>query len=165
MIASIVAALAVILILPMELEPEGISTPLDFPRINILMTEFSAFILETMGSMIFTWMYFSMIFDKRNNDPNIYGFVIGSSVFLTQLCFGNLTGACLNPMKHFGPTLLSGYFDNTWVYWFGPLFGTFFSGFYYWYSVLPAGAFTGIDSKFEPMNNIDNVNEAMNLTH
>ena len=165
MAASILAGILVILILPIEMEPEGTELILDFPNINVLLTEFSGFILEFMGSMIYTWIYFSFIFDKRINDKNVYGFALGAAVFLVQLCCGNLTGACINPMKHFGPALISNNIDNLWVYWLGPLFGTFFSGFYYYYTVLlNNGEGTG-NSKFESMKNTDNINEAMNLTY
>ena len=165
MASSILAGIAVILILPIEMEPEGTALILDFPNINVLMTEFSGFILEVMGSMIFTWMYFSFIFDKRINDKNVYGFALGAAVFLIQLCCGNLTGACINPMKHFGPALISGNSDNLWVYWLGPLFGTFFAGFYYYYTVLLHHGEGSGNSKFESMKNTDNINEAMNLTY
>lgn len=165
MVASIFAGLIVILVLPPELEPDGNALPLDFPRMNVLLNEFSGFILEFMGSMIVTWMYFSMMFDKRVNDPNVYGFAIGSSYYLSTLCFGNLTGACINPMRHFGPALLSGYTDNLWVYWLGPMFGTFISGFYYWYSIMPTSAIMDTSKTWESMTNVENINEAMNLTY
>ena len=165
MIASILAGLVVILVLPLEMEPEGVGNALDYPNINILMTEFSGFILEFTASMIYTWIYFSFLFDKRINDKNVYGFALGSSVFLSQLCCGNLTGACINPMKHFGPSVIANNSDNLWVYWLGPLFGTFFSGFYYYYTVLLNNEQNMGDSKFESMKNTDNINEAMNLTY
>jgi glycerol uptake facilitator-like aquaporin len=165
MAASILAGLTVILILPMEMEPEGTGQVLDYPMINILMTEFSGFILEFTTSMIYTWIYFSFIFDKRINDKNVYGFALGAVVFLAQLCCGNLTGACINPMKHFGPALIAGNSKNLWVYWLGPLFGSFFAGFYYYYTILLAFEQSMGDSKFESMKNTDNVNEAMNLTY
>jgi len=164
MVASIVAAIAVILILPMEMEPEG-EQVMDYPTISVLLNEFSGFILEFTASMIYTWVYFSFIFDKRINDQNVYGFALGASVFLTSLCCGNLTGACINPMKHFGPSLIAWNSDNLWVYWLGPLFGTFFSGFYYYHTVLLNHGLSDNDTKFEPMTNTDNINEAMNLTY
>ena len=165
MLASILAALTVIIILPPELEPENSTNPLDFPQINILMNEFSGFILEFMGSLIVTWVYFNMLFDKRTHDSNIYAFAIGSAYYLSFLCFGNLTGACVNPMKHFGPALLSGSTDNLWVYYLGPLFGTFFAGFYYTYSILNDDDLDDGRKHFEPMNTTHNLNEAMNLEY
>lgn len=165
LLASILAALLVILIMPLELQADGDLDPLDFPKNNILMNEFSAFILETMSAFLFTWMYFSMIFDSKCDDKNVFGYAIGACLVLSQLAHGNLTGACVNPMNHFGPSLLSMNSTHIWVFWLGPMFGTFFAGFYYSKVILNADDDKSKRKGDSAMDTIENQNEAMHLTY
>lgn len=51
------------------------------------------------------------------------GFGVGLTLALVILATGPLTGAALNPARHFGTALAAGYFDNIWVYWLGPITG------------------------------------------
>lgn len=151
--------------MPLELQSDGDTDPLDFPKINILMNEFSAFILETMSAFLFTWMYFNLVFDTKCDDKSAYGFGIGACVVISQLAHGNLTGACINPMNHFGPALLSMNSSHAWVYWLGPTFGTFFAGFYYSKVILDSDGKNNDGKEIDSMNTIENQNEAMHLTY
>ena len=47
------------------------------------------------------------------------------------LLAGPLTGASLNPARSFGPTLVSMFWDNWWVYWVGPIIGGAIGGLLY----------------------------------
>lgn len=51
------------------------------------------------------------------------GFGIGLSVAFLILAIGPLTGAAMNPARHFGTALASQFFDNLWLYWVGPVIG------------------------------------------
>lgn len=51
------------------------------------------------------------------------GFGVGLTAGLIILATGPLTGGAMNPARHFGTALASGYFDNTWLYWLGPIIG------------------------------------------
>ena len=51
------------------------------------------------------------------------GFGVGLTLGLVILATGPLTGAALNPARHFGTAIASGYFDNIWIYWVGPILG------------------------------------------
>ncbi|HVE92354.1 MAG TPA: MIP/aquaporin family protein [Actinomycetota bacterium] len=54
---------------------------------------------------------------------NVGGFGIGLMVFACILVGGPITGAAMNPARHFGPALASGFFPDWWVYWLGPVAG------------------------------------------
>ena len=44
-----------------------------------------------------------------------------------------MTGAAMNPARWFGPAVVSGFFDNWYVYWIGPLLGAAIGGLSYRY--------------------------------
>ena len=50
-------------------------------------------------------------------------FAIGMAVFVLALLGGPLTGAAMNPARWFGPALISGTWDNAWLYILAPMIG------------------------------------------
>ena len=61
----------------------------------------------------------------------IGGLAIGLTVALDILFGGPLTGAAMNPARTFGPALVSGHWNNHFVYWVGPLIGGALAGLIY----------------------------------
>uniref|UniRef100_H2ZKI3 Uncharacterized protein n=1 Tax=Ciona savignyi TaxID=51511 RepID=H2ZKI3_CIOSA len=55
-------------------------------------------------------------------------FAIGFSILIDILAGFNISGACMNPTLSFGPAVVSGSWNNYWVYWVGPLVGALVSG-------------------------------------
>jgi glycerol uptake facilitator-like aquaporin len=49
--------------------------------------------------------------------------VIGLSLGVAVMIFANATSASLNPARWLGPSLVSGHFDDFWVYILGPVIG------------------------------------------
>ncbi len=60
--------------------------------------------------------------DARAPGP-IAALVIGSAVTLGALWGGPISGASMNPARSFGPALLSGTWQDHWLYWAGPILG------------------------------------------
>lgn len=59
----------------------------------------------------------------RKAPAGLGGFGVGLTAGLIILATGPLTGAAMNPARHFGTALASGHFDNMWIYWLGPIIG------------------------------------------
>jgi aquaporin Z len=53
----------------------------------------------------------------------ISGIAIGGTVFLEALVFGPVTGASMNPARSLAPALVSGQFDEVWLYVLAPVLG------------------------------------------
>nr|XP_033819498.1 aquaporin-8 isoform X1 [Geotrypetes seraphini] len=48
-------------------------------------------------------------------------FCIGFTVTVDILAGGDVSGACMNPARAFGPAVVANYWDYHWVYWVGPM--------------------------------------------
>ncbi|XP_005994818.1 aquaporin-8a.1 [Latimeria chalumnae] len=49
---------------------------------------------------------------------------VGFTVAVDILAGGDISGACMNPARAFGPAVVSGHWDYHWIYWIGPLSGS-----------------------------------------
>ncbi len=60
---------------------------------------------------------------SKNAPTGLGGYGIGLTVAALILAAGPITGAAMNPARHFGSALAAGYWEHTWVYWVGPCIG------------------------------------------
>jgi len=51
-------------------------------------------------------------------------FAVGMCILILHAVGVPRTGASMNPARSFGPAVIRGCWDNHWVYWIGPLFGS-----------------------------------------
>lgn len=137
MAASFLAAILVILILPINMNA-SIDKVFHFPEKRNITTDFQAFIMEFTLSMLYVFIYFSTIVDKRA-PSNIFGFALGSVIMIGTLTAGPLTGGVVNPARIFGPYLVSGKLEDALVYWLANLAGGLLAGFYYDFFLLKNG--------------------------
>ncbi|KAM8990674.1 aquaporin-4-like [Ara ararauna] len=56
------------------------------------------------------------------------GLILGSAVAAGALAAGPVSGGSLNPARSLGPALVTGVWDNHWVYWLGPVLGSVLAG-------------------------------------
>ena len=111
--------------------PENPSeTVMNYPFPDVNYNNFQIFFLECLGAFFYTLVYSATVMNKKG-PSNVFGFAIGG-VFLTcTITFGTISGACLNPVRIFGPHLVSGNFEYMWMYILANIFGSLFGGFYY----------------------------------
>jgi MIP family channel proteins len=96
------------------------------PAINDkVITDGSPFIgllAEALGAAILMWTVMGMAVNPRAETP-FAPLVIGLSLGVGAMIFGNATSASLNPARWFGPAVVSGEFADSWVYILGPIIG------------------------------------------
>ncbi|KNC86644.1 hypothetical protein SARC_01224 [Sphaeroforma arctica JP610] len=95
------------------------------------LTKTQGVFLEFFGTAILTFTVFGTVVDPKgsyfihHNAP----LTIGFSVFLAHVMLIPMTGCGINPARSFAPAVLSGNWDDQWVYWVGPMLGGPFGAF------------------------------------
>jgi aquaporin TIP len=164
--ASIVASLFVILITPFEFQQDEGSI-IGYPKANPLMSEFQIFIVEFLGSCLYVFAYYAFVVDKRA-PKNVFGYALGAATMVSTVAFGAFSGACINPVRIFGPQIVTGNYARAWSYWMADIFGGVFAGFYYQYFLMKDSM---VDESEEDedsnknMKNSDNMNQALSLRY
>ena len=116
--AGVAAALALRAVFPEGAwGPVALGTPAVHPAITVA----GAIAIEAVLTVLLVVAVFGTAIDPRA--PKLGGLSIGLAVTADILMGGPLTGAAMNPARWFGPAVVSGSFDNWYVWWIGPLVG------------------------------------------
>ena len=132
--AQLIGALLAGIVLRVFFEPflaAATATHLGTPTVNPALGPGLAIVIEAVLTLFLVWTVFGTAVSP--NAPKIAGFGIGLIVTADILVGGPLTGAAMNPARWFGPAVVSGYLDNWYVYWIGPLIGAALAGSSYRY--------------------------------
>jgi aquaporin Z len=87
--------------------------------------DFSIFLIfpvEVLTSAMLMGVIFYVVYTKGLK--GFSGVAIGGIVGLDILFFAFISGASMNPARALAPALLSGTFENLWIYWTAPFVGT-----------------------------------------
>jgi aquaporin Z len=84
-----------------------------------------AIVIEVMLTFFWGLAVFAGL---RNENRQMAGFLVGAAVAVGLLCGGILTGAVMNPVRAFGPAVVSGQWDFQLIYWIGPMLGGALAG-------------------------------------
>jgi len=87
--------------------------------------DFSIFLIfpvEVLASAMLMGVIFCVVYTKGLK--GFSGVAIGGMVGLDILFLAFISGASMNPARAFAPALLSGTFENLWIYWSAPYVGT-----------------------------------------
>jgi len=82
----------------------------------------AGFFLELILTFLLVFVV-HMLALEVNNARNVAPFVIGSIVFVGHLIAIPITGTSMNPARSFGASVVSGKWDDHWVFWVAPLCG------------------------------------------
>ncbi|VAH70392.1 unnamed protein product [Triticum turgidum subsp. durum] len=84
----------------------------------------NAVVFEIVMTFGLVYTVYATAVDPKRGDlgviaPIAIGFIVGANI----LAGGAFDGASMNPAVSFGPAVVSGVWENHWVYWLGPFAG------------------------------------------
>ncbi|KAM6230969.1 uncharacterized protein M6G45_015367 [Spheniscus humboldti] len=68
------------------------------------------------------------------------GLALGSAVAAGALAAGPFSGGSMNPARSLGPAVVTGIWDDHWVYWLGPVLGAVLAGLSYEFIFAPGAS-------------------------
>ena len=89
---------------------------------NLDFSIFVIFPVEVLASAMLMGVIFYVVYTKGLR--GFSGVAIGGIVGLDILFLASISGASMNPARALAPALLSGTFENLWLYWSAPYVGT-----------------------------------------
>jgi MIP family channel proteins len=81
-----------------------------------------ALLAEALGTFMLMWAIMGLAVNPRG-EAALAGLGIGLALGVAVIVIGPATGAGLNPARWLGPAVVSGRFDDFWLYIVGPLLG------------------------------------------
>ena len=95
------------------------------------ITSWNALVAEIVGTFFLVFVIYGVAVDKRGAFKILAGLPIGLIITVDILAIGGVSGGAVNPARWFGPALVSGTFDNFWVWILGPAIGAVLAGLAY----------------------------------
>lgn len=129
-LGGILAAYVITLAIPEQVLN---ATAYGTPVVTKGITTSQALVTEIVLTFFLVFVVFGTAIDKRA--PKVGGLFIGLAVAMGVMMGGGISGAAMNPARHLGPALLGGGFENTWLYWVGPLIGGGLAALVYKYTL------------------------------
>eukprot|EP00741_Cyanophora_paradoxa_P004818 tig00000829_g4675.t1 len=85
----------------------------------------AAIVLEAILTSVLLFTVFSAIDSSRVGEMHhaLAPLAIGMAVFVCHLIGVPFTGSSINPSRSFGPAVVTGIWEDHWVYWVGPCLG------------------------------------------
>ncbi|OXA61533.1 aquaporin AQPAn.G [Folsomia candida] len=114
--------------------PDAADWPQNHLGANGLQTGVQAYqgmIVEAMVTFILVLVVYGCCDSRRDDVKGSIPLAIGLTVTLSHLLSIGFTGAGLNPARTLGPAILTGKFDDLWVYFVGPFLGAAIAGILY----------------------------------
>ena len=87
-------------------------------------------LMEFVITFILVLTVFATAIDRRATKA-FAGLSIGFAVLFGVMIGGAITGGSMNPARTFGPAIASGFFQNHFVYWVGPILGGIAAALFY----------------------------------
>jgi MIP family channel proteins len=91
------------------------------PALGENITPFQGLLTEFILTFFLMFVYYGTLIDQRA--PKMGGLFVGLIVIIGFLMSSSISGAAMNPARHFGPAFISWSFDSLWIYWVGPIAG------------------------------------------
>jgi MIP family channel proteins len=94
------------------------------------------FLIEVVATFFLVYVICGTAIDSRGAQA-VASLAIGLTITMDILMAGPLTGAAMNPSRHFGPALVQGEWKDWWIYWAGPITGGVAASIVHNYILIP----------------------------
>ncbi|GLD47411.1 QKE23078.1 aquaporin 14, partial [Lates japonicus] len=97
-------------------------------RVPIELNAAQALGIEVLCTFQMVFTVFSVEDQRRRDCPEPGNLAIGLAHTAGVLIGARFSGACMNPARALGPAIITGFWENHWVYWIGPVLGSILGG-------------------------------------
>lgn len=133
LLGAILAAFFLSLIFPAAIRE---AVHLGTPSLGNGITGAVGILAESILVFFLVFVVFATMVDVEGSFKIVGGFGIGCVILFDILAAASITGPALNPARAFGPALISGFWQDQYVYWVGPIIGGVLAGLFYNYVML-----------------------------
>lgn len=142
-VAQLLGATVAALILRQVFDDSLADLQASIPAVNydgdqdgIIVGRANAFWLEVIATFFLVYVICGVAIDSRGAHA-IAPLAIGLTITMDILMAGPLTGAAMNPARHFGPALVEGEWKDWWIYWVAPIIGGSLASIVHNYILIP----------------------------
>ncbi|XP_078110131.1 aquaporin-4 [Sander vitreus] len=97
-------------------------------RVPIELNAAQALGMEVLCTFQMVFTVFSVEDQRRRESPEPGNLAIGLAHTAGVLIGGRFSGASMNPARSLGPAIITGFWENHWVYLIGPVIGAILAG-------------------------------------
>ncbi|XP_067383414.1 aquaporin-4 isoform X2 [Channa argus] len=97
-------------------------------RVPIELNAAQALGIEVLCTFQLVLTVFSVEDQRRRECPEPGNLAIGLAHTAGVMIGGRFSGASMNPARSLGPAIITGFWENHWVYWIGPVLGAVLAG-------------------------------------
>ena len=133
LLGAVLAAFCLSLIFPTAVKE---AVHLGTPALGQGVTGGIGVLTEIILVFFLVFVVFATMVDAEGSFKIVGGFGIGCVILFDILAGSPITGPALNPARAFGPALVSGFWQDHYVYWVGPIIGGILAGLFYNYVLL-----------------------------
>lgn len=119
LLGGIAAALCLVAIFTGDMIDE---VRLGVPQVGSSFDPAAALFAEIILTFFLMYVIFGSAVDQRS-DKSFAAAAIGLTITIDIFAMGAVTGAAMNPARHFGPALVEGLWTDWYVWWVGPIIG------------------------------------------